>query len=69
MTEKFGLTYRAEFFNILNKANFAYPGLSVGSLTAGTIRSVFTTGRQIQFALRLHWNVAGPAVGPTVLDT
>ena len=55
ITEKFGLTYRAEFFNILNKANFAYPGSSVGSLTAGTIRSVVTTGRQIQFALRLHW--------------
>ena len=55
VTEKFGLTFRAEFFNILNKANFAYPGSSIGSLTAGTITNVTTTGRQMQFALRLHW--------------
>jgi hypothetical protein len=55
VTEKFGLTFRAEFFNILNKANFAYPGSSIGSLTAGTITNVTTTGRQMQFALRLYW--------------
>ena len=55
ITEKFGLTYRAEFFNVLNKANFAYPSTSIGSLAAGTITNIVTTGRQIQFALRLHW--------------
>jgi hypothetical protein len=54
LTEKFGLTYRAEFFNALNKANFGYPSTSIGSSTAGTITSV-GAGRQIQFALRLHW--------------
>ena len=55
LTERFGLTFRGEFFNILNKANFAYPSTSIGSLTAGTITSVVTTGRQTQLALRLHW--------------
>jgi hypothetical protein len=54
LTERFGLTYRAEFFNSLNKPNFGYPSTSIGSLTAGTITSV-GTGRQIQMALRLHW--------------
>ena len=55
LTETFGLTLRGEFFNILNKANFGYPNTSIGSPAAGTITSVVTTGRQIQFALRLHW--------------
>jgi hypothetical protein len=55
LTERFGLTLRGEFFNTLNKPNFGYPSLSIGSPAAGTITSVVTTGRQIQFALRLHW--------------
>ena len=55
VTEKVGLTFRGEFFNVLNKANFGYPSTSIGSIGAGTITSVVTTGRQIQFALRLHW--------------
>ena len=55
ITERTGITFRAEFFNVLNKANFGYPNRSIGSLAAGTITSVVTTGRQTQFALRLHW--------------
>jgi hypothetical protein len=55
ITEGVGVTLRGEFFNVLNKANFGYPSTSIGSLTAGTITSVVTTGRQIQMALRLHW--------------
>jgi hypothetical protein len=55
LTEKLGLTFRSEFFNILNKANFAYPSTSIGSAAAGTITAIQGTARQIQFALRLHW--------------
>ncbi|MCU1259759.1 MAG: TonB-dependent hemoglobin/transferrin/lactoferrin receptor family protein [Bryobacterales bacterium] len=55
ITEGTGLTLRGEFFNVLNKANFGYPNTSIGSLAAGSITSVVTTGRQIQLALRLHW--------------
>ena len=55
ITEQTGITFRAEFFNVLNKANFGYPNTSIGNPAAGTINSVVTTGRQIQFALRLHW--------------
>jgi hypothetical protein len=55
LTEKVGLAYRAEFFNLLNKANFAYPTTSIGSAAAGTITSIVGNARQIQFALRVHW--------------
>ena len=55
ITEGTGITLRGEFFNVLNKANFGYPSTSIGSLAAGTITSVVTTGRQIQLALRVHW--------------
>lgn len=54
ITERFGLTFRAEFFNLLNKPNFGYPSTSIGSLSQGVISSV-GPARQIQGALRLHW--------------
>ncbi len=55
LTEQFGLQFRSEFFNVLNRANFGLPNASIGSTSAGTITSVITNARQIQFALRLHW--------------
>ncbi len=55
ITERIGLTFRSEFFNILNNANFAYPSTSIGSAAAGTITSIVGNARQIQFALRLHF--------------
>jgi hypothetical protein len=56
--EQVGAQFRAEFFNVLNRANFAAPSgaifTSSGSVrgNAGKITSTVTTGRQIQFALR-----------------
>jgi hypothetical protein len=47
--------FRAEFFNVLNRANFGLPSGSIGSAAAGTITTVVTNARQVQFALRLHW--------------
>ena len=55
LTERFGLQFRSEFFNILNRANFGLPNASIGSTSAGTITTVITNARQIQFALRLHF--------------
>ncbi|HEY6987436.1 MAG TPA: hypothetical protein VH369_03580, partial [Bryobacteraceae bacterium] len=55
LTERFGLQFRSEFFNVLNRANFGLPNGSIGSAAQGTIRTVITNARQIQFALRLHW--------------
>jgi hypothetical protein len=55
LTERFGLQFRSEFFNVLNRANFGLPNGSIGSAAQATITSVITNARQIQFALRLHW--------------
>jgi len=58
--ERVNLQFRAEFFNILNHANFNTPNAVVFtpsglSPTAGIITSTSTTSRQIQFALKLRW--------------
>lgn len=58
--EKTNLQFRAEFFNILNRANFNTPNAVVFtpigvSPTAGVITSTSTTSRQIQFGLKLLW--------------
>jgi hypothetical protein len=63
ISESFNAQFRAEFFNILNRANFGSPtqnlavfdqtGLPVSS--AGLITSTQTTSRQIQLALKLIW--------------
>jgi hypothetical protein len=55
VTERVGLQFRAEFFNALNHANFGLPNASSGSSAAGTITTVITNARKIQFALRLHF--------------
>lgn len=58
--KKTNLQFRAEFFNILNRANFNTPNAVVFtpigvSPTAGVITSTSTTSRQIQFGLKLLW--------------
>ena len=58
--ERLGLQFRAEIFNLLNRANFNTPNLitftpSGVSGTAGAITSTSTTSRQIQFGLKLMW--------------
>lgn len=59
--ERMGLQFRAEFFNIINRANFAAPitdifdtsGKVVGN--AGVITATTTSPREIQFGLKLSW--------------
>ena len=58
--ERLGFQFRAEIFNLLNRANFNTPNLiaftpSGVSGTAGAISSTSTTSRQIQFGLKLIW--------------
>jgi hypothetical protein len=64
--ESLNLQFRAEIFNLLNRANFNTPNLIVFtpptatnttglSGTAGAITSTTTTARQVQFALKLLW--------------
>lgn len=63
ISENFDVQFRAEFFNILNRPNFATPvdnstlfdqtGAPVGG--AGSVDSTSTTSREIQFGLKLNW--------------
>ena len=65
ISETFNVQFRAEVFNILNRANFATP-LTPGSTDifdstgaangiAGLLTSTTTTSREIQFALKFIW--------------
>jgi hypothetical protein len=58
--ERLSLQFRAEIFNILNRANFNTPSLIVFtpsgvSGTAGAISSTSTTARQVQFGVKVLW--------------
>jgi len=65
ISENFNVQFRAEFFNILNRANFAVPVTpdhtdifdSTGAPTgvAGLLTSTTTAAREVQFALKLSW--------------
>jgi TonB-dependent Receptor Plug Domain len=66
VSEQFNVQFRAEFFNIMNHANFAPPAPgdgntdifdSTGSANgiAGTLVRTTTSERQIQFALKMIW--------------
>jgi hypothetical protein len=66
ITERATLQFRAEIFNLLNRANLNTPNLilftpptttnPIGlSGTAGAITSTATTARQVQFGLKLLW--------------
>lgn len=52
LSERFGLEFRAELFNMFNHPNFGIPGTTFGSSTAGLITSAGTP-RDIQFGLKL----------------
>ena len=58
--ERWNLQFRAEIFNLLNRANFNLPNAVVFtpsgvSPTAGAITSTSTTSRHVQFGLKLLW--------------
>jgi Carboxypeptidase regulatory-like domain/TonB dependent receptor len=63
ISETFNAQFRAEIFNIFNRANFASPTDNLAAFdqngqpisSAGLIDSTQTTSRQIQFALKLIW--------------
>jgi len=65
ISESFNVQFRAEIFNILNRANFADPVVpddtdifdSTGApnAAAGVLKSTTTSSRQIQFALKVIW--------------
>jgi hypothetical protein len=66
INDRFNVQFRAELFNLLNRANFNTPNLIVFtpptatnptglSSAAGPITSTSTTARQVQFGLKLLW--------------
>ncbi len=60
LRERLNLQFRAELFNLLNRANFNTPNAIAFtptgvSPTAGVIASTATTSRQVQFGLKLLW--------------
>jgi hypothetical protein len=66
ISENFNVQFRAEFFNVMNHANFGVPpialfytdifdGTGAPSPTAGVLTSTTTPGREIQFALKFGW--------------
>jgi hypothetical protein len=67
ISENFKVQFRAEFFNVLNHANFGLPPIALfytdifdgtGARlpsTAGVVTSTTTPGREIQFALKIGW--------------
>ena len=64
ISESFNAQFRAEIFNIFNRANFGSPTDNLAvfdqngvqqTQTAGLLTATQTTSRQIQFALKLIW--------------
>ena len=60
LREGLNLQFRAEIFNLLDRANFNTPNLITFTPTgvsgsAGVITATSTTARQVQFALKLVW--------------
>ena len=62
VNDKLRLQFRAEFFNLFNRANFGTPNAVVFSSasatpspTAGVISSTATTSRQVQFGVKVLW--------------
>ena len=61
ISEEFRIQFRAEMFNILNRANFDVPALEVfdGDANlignAGVVSATSTAARQVQFGLKFIW--------------
>ncbi len=53
--EYVNLQFRAEFFNIFNRANFGLPNERIDQSSGGRIDRTVLTNRQIQFGLRLEF--------------
>ncbi|WP_263409026.1 TonB-dependent receptor [Terriglobus tenax] len=54
ITERIGLLFRAEAFNLFNRSNFAAPDGNISNATFGVITSTYPP-RQLQFALKVQF--------------
>lgn len=55
LTEQVDVSFRAEFFNILNRTNLGVPATTVFRGNSGLISGTTTNNRQIQFGLRFEF--------------
>ncbi len=53
--ERVKIEFRAEFYNLFNTANFAYPHTNVTTSSFGVINNTNGPARQIQFGLKLNF--------------
>jgi hypothetical protein len=53
ITERFGLQFRCEIFNLFNRVRFGYPGTALGNPQFGVISGQYNDPRLVQLALRL----------------
>ncbi|MFN9299137.1 MAG: TonB-dependent receptor domain-containing protein [Acidobacteriota bacterium] len=55
ITERVGLQFRTEIFNLFNRVQFNYPGTALGNPQFGVVSGQYNDPRLIQFALRLQF--------------
>lgn len=55
ITERYGLQFRAELFNMFNREQFSPPGNTFGAATFGVISAQYNSPRLVQFSLRLNY--------------
>ena len=55
ITERYGLQFRAELFNMFNRVQFSPPGNTFGAATFGVISAQYNSPRLVQFSLRLNY--------------
>jgi hypothetical protein len=55
ITERFGIQFRAEVFNLFNRVRFGYPGTVLGTPQFGVVSSQFNDPRLVQLALRAQF--------------
>ena len=53
ITERVGVQFRTEVFNLFNRVRFGYPGTAIGNPQFGVIGGQYNDPRLVQFALRL----------------
>jgi hypothetical protein len=53
ITERVGLQFRTEIFNLFNRVQFSYPGTQLGNPQFGVVSGQYNDPRLIQFALKL----------------
>jgi hypothetical protein len=55
ITERVGLQFRTEIFNLFNRVQFGYPGTALGNPQFGIVSGQYNDPRLVQFALRLQF--------------